>query len=372
MTALRLAVIGSGHLGRIHAKLAQSSDQFDVVAVIDPSPEARQIASEQLGVRTEASVDCVVDQIDAAIIASPTVAHYEITSQLLRAGVDCLVEKPLATTAQQADRLVQIAKNHNRVLQVGHVERFNPCWTAVESHLRTPKYIEAVRSGPYSGRSTDIGVVMDLMIHDLDLILSLDRSPVRNVSASGIALLGKQEDLAEARIEFESGLIATIRASRVASGATRQMQVFAPGGHAQIDFSGEEVKLTKPSLDVVNRRVGLDDLPAEERMDAKQKILTDFLVSDTIQAPKRNAILDEQNDFAISIKTGASPTVSGEDGARAVSVANAVLDQIADHCWDGLDSKPWRIGALATMEPRILPLPQRQPSTVEQPQRRAG
>lgn len=371
MTALRLAVIGSGHLGRIHAKLAQSSDQFDVVAVVDPSPEARQVATEQLGVRVEASVDTVIDQIDAAIVASPTVAHYEVTSQLLRAGVDCLVEKPLATTAEQANRLVQMARSHSRVLQVGHVERFNPCWTAVESHLRSPKYIEAVRSGPYSGRSTDIGVVMDLMIHDLDLILSLDRSPVENVSASGIALLGSHEDLAEARIEFASGLIATIRASRVASNPTRQMQVFAPGAHAEIDFSANEVKLTKPSLDVISRRVGLDDLPAADRMAAKERILTDFLVSDTIEAPKRNAILDEQNDFAISIRTGASPAVSGEDGARAVSVANTILDQIAEHCWDGRESKPWRIGALATMEPRILPLPQRS-TTVEQPQRRAG
>lgn len=372
MTALRLAVIGSGHLGRIHAKLAGSSDQFDVVAVVDPSADARKLAHEQLGVQTQADISSVIDGIDAAIIASPTVAHYEITSKLLRAGVDCLVEKPLATTSQQADRLVQMAKSHGRVLQTGHVERFNPCWTAVEAHLRSPKYIESVRSGPYSGRSTDIGVVMDLMIHDLDLILSLDRSPLEKISASGIALLGNQEDLAEARLEFASGLIATLRASRVASNPTRQMQVFATGAHAEIDFSGSHVKLTRPSLDVISRSIGLDDLPAAERMAAKDRILTEFLTSESIEAPKRNAILDEQNDFAISIRTGSSPAVSGEDGARAVTVANTILDQIAEHCWDGRESKPWRIGAMATMEPRILPLPRRDSAAADQPQRRAG
>lgn len=371
MSKMRIAIIGGGHLGRIHAKLAQANEQFEVVAVVDPSPHARSLVSEQLGVPVEADLNAVVGKIDAAIIASPTVAHYDVATTLLRAGVHCLVEKPLATTPDQASRLVQIAKSHNRVLQTGHVERFNPCWTAVQTHLGAPKFIESVRSGPYSGRSTDIGVVMDLMIHDLDLILSLDRSPVQSVSGSGIALLGSQEDLAEARIEFESGCVANLRASRVASGPTRQMQIFATNGYANIDFSGSQVQLTRPSLEVLERAISLDEMPAEERMDAKNRILVDFLQTKTLEAPQRNAILDEHNDFAISIQTGCSPAVSGEDGARAVALATAVLDAIANRGWDGITSRPWRIGAQATAQPRILSMPNRASQTgTDQPQRR--
>lgn len=373
MSALRLAIVGSGHLGRIHAKLAHGNEQFDVVGVADPSPQSRSIVQDQLGLRTVADFRELIDDVDAAIVAPPTVAHYDVTSELLRSGVHCLVEKPLAKTADQAHRLVQIARSHRRVLQTGHVERFNPTWTAAQKHIGAPKYIEAVRAGAYSGRSTDIGVVMDLMIHDLDLILSLDRSPVCQVSASGIALLGQQEDMAEARIEFESGCVATIRASRLATTATRQMQIYSTSSYANVDFSADSVTIVKPSADVVMRTVALDELPAEERMVAKDKIFDDLLSAETIQAPSRNAILDEQNDFAISIQTGCSPAVSGEDGARAVEVASQVIDAVGEHQWDGAGSKPWRIGASATNEPQIIPMPIRSEEQIhQQPRRRAG
>lgn len=374
MTALRLAVIGGGHLGRIHARLASADGPYKVVGVVDPGEAARELVAEQLKLPTYADYRELIGQVDAAIVAAPTANHYEVTSTLLRAGVHCLVEKPLATSADQAERLVQIAKNHSRVLQVGHVERFNPCWTAVESKLRTPKFIEAERSGPYSGRSTDIGVVMDLMVHDLDLILSLDSSPVENIAASGLALLGSHEDIAEARIEFASGLIANVKASRVATAPKRQMQVYAPGGHATIDFSASEVAFTRPDVNVLARNIALDEMPASERMAAKEKISTEFLTTEQIEAPKRNAILDEQNDFAISIQTNVSPVVSGEAGARAVKVANQILGTIASHRWDGSSSKPWRVGPLATTAPRIIPMPGRDshPPAASPPKRRAG
>ena len=157
MSALRLAIIGGGHLGRIHAKLAKSNEQFDVVGVADPSPQSRQLVIEQLSLPTVPDYHDLLDQVDAAIVAAPTSAHYEITSTLLRAGLHTLVEKPLASSPDQAQRLVQIANSHRRVLQTGHVERFNPTWTTAQSHLGRPKFIEAVRAGAYSGRSTDIG-----------------------------------------------------------------------------------------------------------------------------------------------------------------------------------------------------------------------
>lgn len=375
MSVLRLAVIGGGHLGRIHAKLANSSDQFQVVAVADPSAESRKLVDEQLHLPTVADYKELLSgaepQMDAAIVAAPTVAHYEVTSALLRAGIHCLVEKPLAVSADQAHRLVQIAKSHRRKLQVGHVERFNPIWTEAQTHLEHPKFIEAVRAGAYSGRSTDIGVVMDLMIHDLDLILSMEHSPVTSVQASGIAVLGSHEDIAEARIQFESGCIANLRASRLSTTATRRMQIYTAGGYAEIDFSSDELRLVKPSLDVLSRAVALDELPASERMAAKEKIFEDLLLPESVAIPKRNAILDEQNDFALSIQTGSQPSVSGLDGARAVEVATKIVDTIQSHAWDGTSSKPWRIGALAMQEPKILSLPAArvQPSM---PNRKAG
>ncbi len=371
MSVLRLAIIGAGHLGRIHAKLAKSNEQFEVVGVADPNPAALQLVADQLSLPTFTDYQQLLGTIDAAIIAAPTVCHYEVASTLLRAGIHTLVEKPLATTPDQAGRLVQIARSHHRVLQTGHVERFNPVWTAATPHLEHPKYIEGMRAGSYSGRSTDIGVVMDLMIHDLDLVLSLDRSEVTNISASGIAVVGSHEDLAEARLEFASGCVASLRVSRLATKATRCMQIFASQCYANIDFSASEVQLVKPSESVLRRDISLDLLSPQERMSAKDSIYGELLQVNTISAPGRNAILDEQNDFALSIRSGCSPAVSGDDGFRAVAVASRVLEAIAEHRWDGIRSKPWRMGALAEMVPQILKMPNAEANSPTE-QRRAG
>lgn len=357
MSELRLAVVGGGHLGRIHAKLAQAHELFELVAVADPSPDSRRIVEEQLALPTVADYRELIGKVDAAIVAAPTIAHYEVTSSLLRAGIHTLVEKPLAHSADQANRLVQIARSHNRVLQIGHVERFNPTWTVAQAHLGKPKFVEAVRAGAYSGRSTDIGVVMDLMIHDIDLILSLDRSPVEEIQASGIALLGAHEDIAEARLTFASGCVATLRASRLATEPTRRMQLYTTESYADIDFSAAAVQVIKPSSDVLSRAVALDELSASERMVAKESIFGSLLSRQSLAAPSRNAILDEHNDFALSIQTGCSPSVSGEDGARAVDVATRIVNTIQNHQWDGRDSKPWRVGPQAMLEPMILQLP---------------
>ena len=190
----------------------------------------------------------------------------------------------------------------------------------------------------------------------MDLILSLDHSAVENISASGIALLGAHEDIAEARVEFASGLIANLRASRMATQATRRMQLYTTECYADIDFSAESVQIIKPSSDVLARCVALDELPDDERLRAKDRIFDNLLHCESLAAPGRNAILDEQNDFALSIRTGASPAVSGADGARAIEVASRIVDTIREHGWDGQHSKPWRVGTQATLEPRIIPM----------------
>lgn len=371
MSKLKLAIVGGGHLGRIHAKLASTNHQYHVVAVADPSPTSQTMVKEQLGLDVVDDYRQLIGKVDAAIIATPTLSHYEVTSALLRAGVHCLVEKPLAASADQAQRLVQIARNHGRVLQVGHVERFNPKWTTALPNLGKPKFVDALRCGAYSGRSTDIGVVMDLMIHDLDLILSLDRSEVEHVQASGLALLGTHEDMAEARLTFASGLVVNLRASRVATSAQRCMQLYTTDCYAEIDFNSDQLKIVRPSQEVLDRVVALDSLPMDQRIAMKDQVFSTFFTTESLPAPGRNAILDEQNDFALSITTGSSPAVTGEDGARAVEVASRVLQAVAQRRWDGANSRNWQIGALAMTQPRIIPI--RTPeSTDDQPARRAG
>lgn len=372
MSKLKLAVVGGGHLGRIHAKLASANEQFEFVAVADPSSTSQQLITQQLGLNVVADYRELIGKIDAAVIATPTTSHYEVTSALLRAGVHCLVEKPLATTSDQADRLVQIARSHSRVLQVGHVERFNPKWTTAVPELGKPKFIEAVRCGSYSGRSTDIGVVMDLMIHDLDLILSLDPSEVESIDASGLALLGSHEDLAEARLTFASGLIANLKASRVSTSAKRCMQLYTTDCFAEIDFNADQLQIIRPSYEVAARLVALDEMPMDQRMAIKDKVFEQFFSVESLPAPGRNAILDEQNDFALSITTGSSPAVPGEDGARAVKIACRIVDAIAKHRWDGQTSRSWRIGAQAMAQPRIIPIRPDVDSTQVDPARRAG
>ena len=369
MSKLKVAVIGAGHLGKIHARLAKSHDQFEVVGVVEPMAAARAQVSTELQLPTFEDIKPLIGQINAAIVATPTLYHYDVASALLRAGVHVLVEKPLASTAEQADRLVQIARRHDLVLQVGHVERFNPSWTAVQPHLGNAKYIECVRAGAYSGRSTDIGVVHDLMIHDIDLVLSLVRSHVTSVSACGIALLGEHEDLAEARVTFANGCIANFKASRVSIDATRRMSVFSTTSMAEIDFSKNEVRVVKPSLDILDREIHLDQLSAEDRAAAKGTIFGELFTVETLPAEPRNAILDEQNDFALSIRTHNAPMVTGEDGTNALRLAAQILAQIAQHRWEGESSRPWQIGPAAAPAPKILPMPQ---PGEHKPHRKAG
>lgn len=372
MSKLKLAVVGGGHLGRIHAKLASVNEQFDLIAVADPSPSSQSFITGQLGLPTVSDYHELVGKVDAAIVATPTTSHYEVTSALLRAGIHCLVEKPLATTADQASRLVQIARSHSCVLQVGHVERFNPKWTTALPELGKPKFIEAIRCGGYSGRSTDIGVVMDLMIHDLDLILSLDSSEVENIQAGGLALLGSHEDMAEARLTFASGLVANLKASRVATSARRCMQLYTTDCYAEIDFNADQLQIIRPSQEVASRLVALDEMPMEQRLALKDKIFEQFFSVENLSAPGRNAILDEQNDFALSITTGSSPAVTGEDGARAVDIACRIVDAVAQRRWDGKSSRTWRIGAHAMAQPRIIPIRPNTESTESDPARRVG
>ncbi|QEG41552.1 Gfo/Idh/MocA family oxidoreductase [Roseimaritima ulvae] len=328
----RIAVIGAGHLGKIHARLLGQVEDAVLAGIADPTPAARQAVEETFDVPVVADYQDLIADIDAAVIASPTGYHAEIASTLLKAGKHVFVEKPLATSPEDAYALVQLAQQHRRTLQVGHVERFNPAWSAGHDVLRNPKYIEAVRASRFPGRCLDVGVVMDLMIHDIDLVLSLTAAPLADVQASGMALVSNHEDLAEARLTFECGLVANLKASRVSPTPARQMQAYTENGFVEIDFGAPTVTMIRPEQQLLDRSFSLADQTSNP-LGFADELFSEWL---DVQAPvvePRNAILDELYDFVISIRSAVAPTVSGYAGARAVEVATAVLDAIELRQW---------------------------------------
>lgn len=335
MTRLRLAVIGAGHLGRIHARIAAGLPELELVAVADPAAECRERVAAETSVRTVADYRELIGDVDAAIVATPTNTHHTIGVELLSSGVPLLVEKPLANCAAAADDLVQLARRQGLVLQVGHVERFNPALDWVTSQVRDPKYIEATRTSGYTFRSMDIGAVLDIMIHDLDIVLALAGSEVIEVQALGISVLGGHEDMATARLTFASGCVAQLTASRVSPQQRRTMNIFTARGAASIDFATLDATLFKPHEDVLRRHFQADRLTAVQRADLKEHLFDDLLVQTNHAAAKLNAIEQEQRDFINCVETGKTPRVDGAAGRDAVAVAEQVLERIEQHAWDG-------------------------------------
>ncbi len=332
MSKLRIAVIGAGHLGRIHARLVGQVDGAELVAVSDPVEQARQTLGNQFSVPTYANYRDCFEGIDAAVVASPTETHADVVGDLLRAGKHVFVEKPLTIDRNDARRLALLASARRRTLQVGHVERFNPAFTALDDLKVDVKYVEAVRASSFPGRCLDVGVVMDLMIHDLDLVLSLTDAAIKSVSSSGLSVISQHEDLAEARLEFECGLVACLKASRVSPAAARRMQVYGSRGYADIDFGTPSLSVVRPCQSVVDRSFDLF-ADTDNPLAYSGRLFSERLRCETLQLEPRNAILDELHDFVISIQTGISPTVDGAAGAYAVDVAQRILESIEERCW---------------------------------------
>lgn len=368
MKPLRLAVIGAGHLGRFHAKLAAENSQIDLIAVCDPQEESRRRVAQEVQTQPVGDYREIVDQIDAAIVASPTFTHREIGVKLLERGKALLIEKPIASTATEAGELVEVAQREGVVLQVGHVERFNPAFTGIEDKLRDPKFIEATRLSGYSFRSTDIGAVLDLMIHDLDLVLSIARSEVVDVQAMGISVLGGHEDMANVRLQFASGCVAQLTASRVSYEMRRTMQVVTTRSFATLDFAAGTATVVQPRDEVLRRQLDHADLAARGVGYWKENLFSEVLCKSTIAPPPVNAIEDEQREFVDSVQNGASVRVTGQAAADAVAIAEQIVAQIEDHAWDGHPAG--RCGAFAMPALPVLHTPLS--AEEERPYRRAG
>ena len=360
MNKLRVGVIGAGHLGRIHAKLLAERPDVLIVGVADPDPQARRLVAEVCPAPTLADHTALLEQIDAAIVAVPTHWHRDVTLEVLHHGLHALVEKPLAASVREADELVAAARHRGVVLQVGHIERFNPALAAVEPHLAEPKFIEAVRAGRFTARSVDIGVVLDLMIHDIDVMLSLVASRVRSVSALGRALLGRHEDVAHARFEFENGCIAQLSASRVHFGPPRrEMHVWAAGAMADIDFAAPLARLVTPSAAVLRHEIDVERMSGPERVALRDRLGQEHLQATELAVPRRNALADEQQDFVECIRTGRTPRVSGDAARDALVVAERVLAAIGAHAAGGDSAAPLMHSVLRGPHWQQLPEPVR-------------
>ena len=351
MSQLKVAVIGAGHLGRIHSKLLSQVDGAQLVGITDPFEKARENAAAQFGVTTYADYRDVIPLIDAAVVAAPTDKHFEIARDLLKAGKHVLVEKPITNSGDEANQLALLANANRLTLQVGHVERFNPAFTALGDLAVDVKYVESVRASRFPGRCLDVGVVMDLMIHDLDLVLSMTDSNVTSVSASGLAVVSDHEDICEARIEFECGMVANLKASRISPDPARRMQVYSRGGYADIDFGTPALSTVVPCQTIVDRSFSLSQ-ETENPIGYADQLFSGRMRCETHELSPRNAILDELHDFVISINTGVPPTVSGADGARAVAVADQIIESIAKRGWYS-DATPRETGAKAFARERI-------------------
>lgn len=319
-------MVGAGRLGGFHAQKLAANPEVHLVAVVDPVEDARRRLAGACHAEPLADHSGLRGKVDAAIVAAPTQVHYGLAMDLIRAGIHVLVEKPLCPTAGEADQLVQAARRYGVVLQVGHVERFNPAFGLVESC--TPWYIEAVRAAPYAFRSMDIGVVLDLMIHDIDLVLTLARSPLQRVEALAMPVLGPHEDVAQARLEFASGCTANLSASRVNFETVRRLHLWGHGGFAAVDLGSRRATLVHTSAAVQAGQMDVHALAAETPP-RREAILGQHLRREDHEYPATDALALEQQDFLESICLGRPPRVPGEAGRDAVAAAEKILQHIA-------------------------------------------
>jgi predicted dehydrogenase len=329
MTRTRMAVVGCGHLGTIHARLLAGRDDVELVAVVDPSPEARQRVAEAHGCLAMSEPAELNGGVDAVVVAAPTGLHAAVALPLLEAGVDLLIEKPLAATVEDARSIAAAARRLGRTVAVGHVERHNPAWRSAAARAGEVSFVEARRLAPFTFRSMDVGVVHDLMIHDIDLVLSLSPGRLERVEAHGLLATGGHEDAVRARLTFDSGLVADLTASRISPRAERTVSMWGVGGMVAVDLTAKTVEVIAPSEPVRSGTFIAADVPPAQRGELKERFFADILSLETVTVPDANAIAGEHDDLLRAIRTGSEPLVPDVAGAAAVDVAARVLEAVA-------------------------------------------
>ena len=350
MKRLKMAVIGVGALGRHHARILAGLDAVELVAVVDSDARRAQSIAEQYDVDWQTDHRSVLDRVDAVSIVVPTCAHLAVASEFLTRRIPTLVEKPLACDALQAEKLVALAERTETLLQVGHVERFNPASQVMRQSCGTPRYIRAERLSPYTFRSTDIGVVHDMMVHDLDLILDLVGCDARRVEALGISAMGEHEDAVQARIVFENGCVADLTASRINPTVRRTFQIWSFDGCLHADLQTRQVTRFAPSATL---QFGPSPLTlardGADLQQLKQDVFGRFIEVKELAVPEQDALTAELVSFIDCVRAGQQPLVGGPEALRALRLADRIVECVVSHRWD---SEGRFIGPFISVSPR--------------------
>lgn len=318
---LKVGVLGAGHLGKIHLRLLNQSSKYELVGFYDPFEEnAKKIAAE-FGYKKFDSIAELINVVDVIDIVTPTLSHYDCALEAIQAGKHVFLEKPISNTVEEAEKIIAIAKKHNVKGQVGHVERFNPAFKAVKDKIENPMFIETHRLAEFNPRGTDVPVVLDLMIHDIDAILSVVKSKVKSVNASGVAVISDSPDIANARIEFENGCVANVTSSRISMKNMRKSRFFQKDAYISVDYLEKicEVVKMKDAPEVP----GDFDMILQNAEGIKKQIYFD-----NPQVNTNNAILEELETFADAINNNTTPIVTLEDGTEALRVAYMIIDSM--------------------------------------------
>jgi len=316
---LNAGVLGAGHLGKIHLKLLNQSTKYNLVGFYDADTKASQKIEEEFGYKSFQSMEALIDACDVVDVVTPTIHHFFCAEKVVAAGKHLFIEKPITHTVEEAEKLLQLAEKHKVKGQVGHVERFNPAFMSVKDMMDNPMFIEAHRLAEFNPRGTDVSVVLDLMIHDIDAILSVVQSPVKSVNASGVSVISETPDIANARIEFENGCVANLTASRISMKKMRKARFFQRDAYISVDFLEKKVEVVK-----------MKDAP--QNPDDFAMILTNAegikkqIYFDNPDIHPNNAILDELESFADAIQNNTTPVVSLAQGTQALTVAMQVIE----------------------------------------------
>jgi predicted dehydrogenase len=316
---LNVGVLGAGHLGKIHLKLLQQSGKYNLIGFFDPSTENALKVVSEFGYTSFDSVTKLIDAVDVVDIVTPTLSHFDCAKEAITKGKHIFIEKPITNTVLEAEAIRTLVSQEHVKGQVGHVERFNPAFTAVKDMIKTPMFIEAHRLAEFNPRGTDVPVVLDLMIHDIDIILSVVDFKVKNIHASGVSVISETPDIANARIEFENGCVANLTASRISMKNMRKSRFFQKDAYISVDFLEKKSEVVK-----------MKDVP--ENPDEFAMILQNaegvkkqiYFENPTIES--NNAILDELETFADAIVNDTRPIVTLNDGAKALRVAQQIID----------------------------------------------
>jgi predicted dehydrogenase len=342
MTRLRVGVVGVGALGRHHARIFSQLPTTELVAVSDSSAERGRTVAEACHTRWFPEFSSLFGHVDAVSIAVPTIGHRAVACEFLERGIAVMVEKPLASTVPDATAIVAASARTGATLQVGHVERFNPATQTVRKLTGSPKYIRSERVSPYAFRSTDIGVVLDVMIHDIDLVLDLASSPLAGVDAFGISILGHNEDCVQARLAFENGCVADLTANRVNPTTRRSMQIWSDRGCVSVDFASREVIQYSMTdrLRYGESLLARASHPGANIEQLKSEIFGQYIRVERPDVPSSDALTAELASFAECVLQGQRPLVDGPTALASMQVAERIVKSVAEHRWAGTAAGP--------------------------------